>query len=465
MHNNILKKFSSVNSKLGLIVFLFLIWAILDHSLAYYTFLRWITCGLACYYAYLAYSFEPKGWFGAFIFIALLFNPIYPVKLNREIWAYIDFVTAIFFIVSILTLENSKGESKDENLGKDKPIDIDVINTRGNLKFKEKDYNGAILEYSKAIEINPDFEKAYHNRALAHNKLENYNEAIKDYNKLIEINPINETAYYNRGNAKRDLEDFKGAIIDYSKAIKINPNLALAYKYRGISRIRLQDNLDAIKDFSKALEINPNDETVYYSRGIVRIFFRDFDEAIQDFVKAVQINPNYDAAFKRINEAKRKLEFYDNFIKNHREEEYVGEMKDLFKFETEVNPYADAYYYNGMLKYELEDYLGAIEAFNKSIELKTICRELAYLNRGNARRSLGKYEDAMKDYDKVIERTPYTVEAYTNRGLLKNTLKDFSGAIDDFNKAVEIATFVASYKVKLEKTNEATDEIKKKVFR
>ena len=64
---------------------------------------------------------------------------------------------------------------------------------------------------------------------LLNSVLEDYNGAISDYTKAIEINPNYAKAYYNRGLTKRNLKDFNGAISDYTKAIEINPNYAKAY--------------------------------------------------------------------------------------------------------------------------------------------------------------------------------------------------------------------------------------------
>ena len=54
--------------------------------------------------------------------------------------------------------------------------------------------------------------------------------------KAIELNPNYAKAYYNRGIAKFDLQDYKGAIADYTKAIELNPNYAKAYYNRGIAK-------------------------------------------------------------------------------------------------------------------------------------------------------------------------------------------------------------------------------------
>ena len=60
--------------------------------------------------------------------------------------------------------------------------------------------------------------------------------AIADWTKAIELYPQYAIAYYNRGLAKDELGDFRSAVSDYSKAIEINPNYAEAYNNRGNSK-------------------------------------------------------------------------------------------------------------------------------------------------------------------------------------------------------------------------------------
>ena len=57
--------------------------------------------------------------------------------------------------------------------------------------------------------------------------------AITDYSKAIEIFPQLTGAYYGRGSALRDKGDLDGAIADYSKAIEIKPIFTDAYYARG----------------------------------------------------------------------------------------------------------------------------------------------------------------------------------------------------------------------------------------
>ena len=60
--------------------------------------------------------------------------------------------------------------------------------------------------------------------------------AIDDWNKAIDINPQYADAYVNRGYAKEKLGDHQGAIANYTKAIQIDPQDALAYIKRGYEK-------------------------------------------------------------------------------------------------------------------------------------------------------------------------------------------------------------------------------------
>ena len=76
---------------------------------------------------------------------------------------------------------------------------------------------------------NPLVEK-YLDQGLEKYDAGNYQEAIIDYSKAIEINPLNVKTYVNRASAKNSLGDYEGAIDDYTKAIDVDPqNLSLIH--------------------------------------------------------------------------------------------------------------------------------------------------------------------------------------------------------------------------------------------
>jgi len=89
-------------------------------------------------------------------------------------------------------------------------------------KGKRDDYYGAIFDFTKAIEINPTYEKAYYNRGTVKaSDLSDYYGAISDFTKAIEINPNVINYYFNRSVAKEKIGDIKGACVDAKKAVSL----------------------------------------------------------------------------------------------------------------------------------------------------------------------------------------------------------------------------------------------------
>lgn len=52
-----------------------------------------------------------------------------------------------------------------------------------------KDYQSAIANYNKALEIDPNYAKAYNNRGLTRIEQQDYPAALADFDKGISINP------------------------------------------------------------------------------------------------------------------------------------------------------------------------------------------------------------------------------------------------------------------------------------
>ena len=85
-----------------------LLWALARHPYGYYTLLRFVVCGVTAYGAYLAVGFKKAGWAWVLGCVAVLFNPVIPLHLNREIWSFIDIGVAIVLIVSVPMLRSRK---------------------------------------------------------------------------------------------------------------------------------------------------------------------------------------------------------------------------------------------------------------------------------------------------------------------------------------------------------------------
>lgn len=140
---------------------------------------------------------------------------------------------------------------------------------RGNARYEQKDYDNAIIDYNKAIEINQNYTLAYFNRAFALIGKKEYDKAIEDYDRVINQNPdYLANAYTIKGSVLRAMKQYCQAIDYYNKAINLDPNYANAYFNRGIAKKEYNvDLLGSKNDFEKFIELtdDPNDKWVKYA--------------------------------------------------------------------------------------------------------------------------------------------------------------------------------------------------------
>ena len=95
----------------------------------------------------------------------------------------------------------------------------------------------------------------YFNSGREKDEAKDYYGAIADYTKAIEINPNYFLAYYSRGIIKYNQKDDLGAIADFTEAIELEPNNGLGYLRRGTSKFYLNDMDGACQDARKAKEL------------------------------------------------------------------------------------------------------------------------------------------------------------------------------------------------------------------
>jgi tetratricopeptide (TPR) repeat protein len=97
--------------------------------------------------------------------------------------------------------------------------------------------------------------------APALHKASDYDGAITDFDRVVELKPCCSAAYVGRGSAYYDRAHLDGydkpqlerAIADFKKAIELNPKSAVAYCHLGWAYEAIRDEREAIANFRKAL--------------------------------------------------------------------------------------------------------------------------------------------------------------------------------------------------------------------
>jgi len=97
-----------------------LFWSLDKHPYDYYTILRFAVCGVTAYGAWFASEIKNQGWAWCLGIIAVLFNPIFPVHLDKKTWGFIDIGVGIILIVSLILLRKPKTKTSEESKNNDK---------------------------------------------------------------------------------------------------------------------------------------------------------------------------------------------------------------------------------------------------------------------------------------------------------------------------------------------------------
>ncbi len=262
-----------------------------------------------------------------------------------------------------------------------------------------KDYDGAIAEFTKAIESNPGYEGPYWGRGTAYNIKGDYDRAIADYTKAIELNPKYATAYYYRGDTWSKKGDDDLAIEDYTKVIVLDPTNIHAYNGRGNAWKNKGEYESAIRDYNKAIEIRPKSPFAYGNRGNILYLQSKFKEAIPDYLKAIENNYKpKDYLYLRLllsswrvskEDYERFKKEFSDYVASQKVDEWIREVSNYYlggpKGELQIIEEAqkpgksqkemeerlcEAYYYLGEYRLMKGDRNGAGEFFRKGIETK-----------------------------------------------------------------------------------------------
>jgi len=163
--------------------------------------------------------------------------------------------------------------------------------------------SSAGLVLSVPGKVNAESADFYFSRAIDKQEQGDYYGAISDYTKVIEINPNDANAYYNRGNIKgRDLKDNNGALLDLNKSLELDPFNDQAYISRGVIKRRFGNIYGALSDYYKSIEINPQNHQAFINISVVKEELGDINGACSDAKKAVSLGNEDSLNLNWINE-------------------------------------------------------------------------------------------------------------------------------------------------------------------
>jgi tetratricopeptide (TPR) repeat protein len=310
--------------------------------------------------------------------------------------------------------------------------------------FESDTHSKAIMEYSKAIKIKPDYADAYYFRGKARNELKDYNGALNDLHKAVSIRPNLIYAYIYIAKVNTKIKNYPKAIESYISFIENSDSnsriffqednngfwyedslsVAGCYAEIGVLFFEMKNYDDAKTYFTKAIEIDSLYGYAFYARGFNNILLNDLQGALSDLNRSIFINPEYSSALKSRAIVKARLK------------DYEGAINDYLQFNNLEPENKTAYFEIGLVKRLQKKYFEAIKFFNLAIEFNNSPLSECYYQRGITKKDLNDYRGAVLDFTKALEISPNFYACYYDRGVAKSHLEDNTGAILDLTKYI-----------------------------
>ncbi len=181
-----------------------------------------------------------------------------------------------------------------EELLKQYPQDADLHLFLGISLLRLREPQAAEAAVAKALSINPNHVEARTLLGWIDSEIRgDFEAAIKEYSKVVELRPDLPEAYNNLGVAQKRKGDLAKAADSFNKALKLNPDYSAAISNRGWVLAEQNQWIDARLEFERALTINPGDDGALYGLSQALREARDYAGAQKVLSQLIARSPNF----------------------------------------------------------------------------------------------------------------------------------------------------------------------------
>lgn len=229
-------------------------------------------------------------------------------------------------------------------------------------------YNKAIRRYKKALDFLPNYFRPHINMGNLYKAEKMYDKVVSEYKKAIAIKPDNSSAHLYLAKVYHyNMKMYDEAVVEYEKVVSLTNKKNASYSaHFGLGYIYYDKGIydRAIEEYNTALCIYPNDCSTLYNIGLAYKNKGDKDNAVSAFGKYLEL---------AVNDPKQKdlISKVQNFLKE------LEKLKDeeVTMIEKPVEIEEEVYYKDGLSLMEGGKWTEAIKEFDKVLNLNPKYKE------------------------------------------------------------------------------------------
>lgn len=291
------------------------------------------------------------------------------------------------------------------------------------LRFQIGDYVGAIEDFTSLIQLEPTSLQWLRLRGDTYAAINNPALAAADYGAVLRLDPHRPAVWIRRGEMNTQLQRFDKALRDFDRATE----LGLLNKDILLGRARVHESLhhfdEAIEQCKKAQRLVPDSAEVYALEGGIYARQKLYAKALDQLSRAIELSAD----------ARKKAEYlYRRGVVYYEMEKFIPAIDDLQQ-SHELRPnHAGTLIWRAAVSSRLEDWPAVIDALQTAIAIRPSAAE-QYKTLGAP--IAGKAVEYLSEQIQADDQDP---ELFRNRGMAFQFLGSSAAAIDDFSTALAL---------------------------
>ena len=310
---------------------------------------------------------------------------------------------------------------------------------QGKKDFKEKKYDAAAGNFTKALELKPNNFKYLLERAKTYEISLEFPDALKDYKSLLNLKSNDKKLYMKVADLSITLHNYADAVTYLDKLTIMDSKNVPAWQKASFSYLKLKKFDQALDRANKALEVQRYNHVNHYYKALALDSLRDLAGANIEYTSAIRLMKN-----ESPNDIKPLPKFKPYYVNHawvvHRLYDSDNSIKE-FNEAIEIDPRdtvepknATVYYLRSQPYLAKSDFINSIGDLNKALVLNPKYTEAFFL-RAKIYKKTSQFQSAISDFTKTIQLDPKNIDAVYSRGQSYLELGNFESAISDLKLA------------------------------
>lgn len=312
------------------------------------------------------------------------------------------------------------------------PDNVNALFWRALAREKIGEDDGCIRDTTRLMNLTPDDKRLWTLRGKIYDRQNKVEEAIADYSRAIEMGVRDVAVYLHRAKLYDRQGKYAEAVSDVTRSLQFGvlttTERSFHYRVRSQSYMQLKWPDLALADAEQAVELDPDNPMSYLALAGAYLAMQDYTTCVVECDRVLYMTDgsNIPAYWRRI-EANKALKQFD---------EVGADYERLL--EVEPNQ-VEVYLHRAWFLLTQKDFDGAVADCDRILKLTNGENLKALGIRGDARFRQKRYEEALADYNRLIELDSRHEAVLLQRSWLHYRMLNYAACIADCDRVLELS--------------------------